>query len=103
WPGNAVVAARAECPSEQKVALAALLARDFASFIPPEGERCLLDLPWPLARGKTPVGAEHAVEKACRVGAHQLRAHAFRGWYRRRCASELFPLRRQPTRPNGRV
>ena len=76
-PSEAVVAERIQSAPEQQIALPALLTRSGTTAVPTEHRRHRLDLPRPCARGKALVGAEHAVEKSCRVGTHELPSQAF--------------------------
>ena len=88
-PSEAVVAECTQGAPEQQIALPALLAGSGTTAVPTERRRHRLDLPRPLARGKAFVGAEHAVEKPCRVGTHQLPSQALRRRQRGRRAGKL--------------
>ena len=92
---------RGRCAAEQQVTLAAVLAGGCALGVPAEGGRRGLHLPRAHALGKLAVGAEHAVEKACGVRAHELSAQAVarRPWR----ALHLRALVRQPALADRRI
>ena len=83
---SALVGAR-ERAAEQQVGLAAALVAFAAAGVPAERLRRRLHFPRPAAGGEVLLAAEHAIEKARRVGSHQLAAQAVARRRRLRAAS----------------
>ena len=79
---HAGIVARIDLAAEQQIALATVIARVGAPAVPAECKRRRLHFPRSPAMRESLVGTEHTIEKARRIRAHQLAAHAVQ----RRCA-----------------
>ena len=95
-PNRAGFRSRVDGAAEQQVLLAAIDTRLDAAVVPAECRRHCLHVPRSMAMIEAFVAAEHAIEKARRVGAHQLTAHAVVRGHRR--ALHLGALGGQPAR-----